>query len=142
MIGTVDPNYAQARILGLGVGIKKRFDLVGFSRIHLDFREFIGFFVDFRTDRNDHKESKKAGKGKSTDSKLHAPAKMMMYIPSSPATLTGSEEKKTGPSRFIADFLTELTELSKLRIYKHAYSQFTLSAHSVYTELPVGKLKL
>jgi hypothetical protein len=45
---------------------KKRFDLVGFGRIYLDFREFIGFFADFRPGRNDHKESKKAGKGKST----------------------------------------------------------------------------
>jgi hypothetical protein len=32
----------------------------------LDFREFIGVFADFRPGRNDHKESKEAGKGKST----------------------------------------------------------------------------
>jgi len=30
---------------------------------------------------------------------------MAMIVLSSPATLTGAEEKKTGPSRFIADFL-------------------------------------
>jgi hypothetical protein len=29
---------------------------------------------------------------------------MAMIVLSSPATLTGAEEKKTGPSRFIADF--------------------------------------
>jgi hypothetical protein len=43
-------------------------------------------------------------------------ATMAMIVLSSPATLTGAEEKKTGPSRFIADFLTELTKLSKFRI--------------------------
>jgi hypothetical protein len=36
---------------------------------------------------------------------------------SSPSTLTGAEEKKTGPSRFNEDFLTELT---KFRNYKRA----------------------
>jgi hypothetical protein len=36
-----------------------------------------------------------------------------MIVLSSPATLTGSEEKKTGPSRFIADFSSGLwTQLS------------------------------
>jgi hypothetical protein len=83
---------------------KKRFDLVGFSRIYLDFREFIGFFADFRTGRNDHKESKKAGRAKAPDSKLPAPPKMTMYIFASHATLAGAEEKKTGPSRFNEDF--------------------------------------
>jgi hypothetical protein len=29
---------------------------------------------------------------------------MVVIVLSSPATLTGAEEKKTGPSRFIADF--------------------------------------
>jgi len=29
---------------------------------------------------------------------------MAVIVLSSPATLTGAEEKKTGPSRFIADF--------------------------------------
>jgi len=29
---------------------------------------------------------------------------MAMIVLSSPATLTGAQEKKTGPSRFIADF--------------------------------------
>jgi hypothetical protein len=43
-----------------------------------------------------------------------------MIVLSSLATLTGAEEKKTGPSRFKPDFLTELTELSKFRIYKRA----------------------
>ena len=58
---------------------------------------------------------------------------MAMIVLSSPATLTGRNEKKTGPSRFIADFLTELTKLSKFRIYKRAYSQFTQIIHLVYT---------
>jgi len=31
-------------------------------------------------------------------------ATMAMIVLSSPATLTGTQEKKTGPSRFIADF--------------------------------------
>jgi hypothetical protein len=35
---------------------------------------------------------------------------MAMIVLSSPMTLTGAEEKKTGPSRFTADFLTELTK--------------------------------
>jgi hypothetical protein len=47
-------------------------------------------------------------------------ATMAMILLSSPATLTGAEEKKTGPSRFIADFLTELTKLLKFRNYKRA----------------------
>ena len=55
-----------------------------------------------------------------------------LNIFSSPATLTGSEEKKTGPSRFIEDFLTELTELSKFRIYNGAYSQFTRIIQRLY----------
>jgi hypothetical protein len=59
---------------------------------------------------------------------------MAMIVLSSPATLTGAEEKKTGPSRFIADFLTKLSKLSEFRIYKHAYSWFTRSIHSVYTK--------
>jgi hypothetical protein len=58
---------------------------------------------------------------------------MAMIVLSSPATLTGAEEKKTGPSRFIADFLTELTKLSKFRIYKRAYNRFTRSLQQVYT---------
>jgi hypothetical protein len=45
---------------------------------------------------------------------------MAMIVLSSPATLTGAEEKKTGPSRFTADFLTELTKLSEFRIYGRA----------------------
>jgi len=47
------------------------------------------------------------------------------------ATLAGAEEKKTGPSRFIEDFLTELTKLSKFGIYKRTCSQFTQIRHSV-----------
>jgi hypothetical protein len=50
-------------------------------------------------------------------------AAMAMIALSSPATLTGAEEKKTGPSRFRPDFLTELTKLSKFRNYKRAYTQ-------------------
>jgi hypothetical protein len=56
------------------------------------------------------------------DDRLHGPdcgkrgATMAMIVLSSPATLTRAQEKKTGPSRLIADFLTELTELSKFRI--------------------------
>jgi hypothetical protein len=41
---------------------------------------------------------------------------MAMIVLSSPATLTGAEEKKTGPSRFIEDFLTELQNLRNLRL--------------------------
>jgi len=37
-------------------------------------------------------------------------ATMAMSILSSPATLTGAEEKKTGPSRFRPDFLTRLRQ--------------------------------
>jgi hypothetical protein len=37
-----------------------------------------------------------------------------------PATLTGLQKKKTGPSRFSEDFSTELSELSKFRIYRVA----------------------
>jgi hypothetical protein len=58
---------------------------------------------------------------------------MAMIVLSSPATLTGPDEKKTGPSRFIADFLTELTKLSKFRIYKRACTRFTRSLQQVYT---------
>jgi hypothetical protein len=36
-------------------------------------------------------------------------ATMAMIVLSSPATLTGAEEKKTGPSRFIADFFPSVT---------------------------------
>jgi hypothetical protein len=46
-----------------------------------------------------------------------------MIVFSSPVTLTGAEEKKMGPSRFRPDFLTELTKLSKFRIYQRAYNQ-------------------
>jgi hypothetical protein len=35
---------------------------------------------------------------------------MAMSALSLPATLAGAEEKKTGPSRFNEDFLTELTK--------------------------------
>ena len=63
---------------------------------------------------------------------------MAMIVLSSPATLTGSEEKKTGPSRFIADFLTELTKLSKFRIYQRADSRFTQIIHLVYTDHTLG----
>ena len=56
-----------------------------------------------------------------------------MYILSSPATLTGAGEKKTGPSRFRPLFLTELTKLSKFRINKRADSLFTQIIHLVYT---------
>src|ERR1700733_2356822 len=59
---------------------------------------------------------------------------MAMIVLSSPATLTGPEEKKTGPSRFNEDFLTELTKLSEFRIYKHAYTWFTVGLHGVYTQ--------
>jgi len=44
------------------------------------------------------------------DDRQHGPnwgkrgATMAMIVLSSPTTLTGAEEKKTGPSRFIADF--------------------------------------
>jgi hypothetical protein len=34
-------------------------------------------------------------------------ATMAMIVLSSPATLTGAEEKKTGPSRFSADFFSK-----------------------------------
>jgi hypothetical protein len=46
-------------------------------------------------------------------------ATMAMIVLSSPATLTGAGEKKTGPSRFRPDFLTELT---KFRNYKRGYT--------------------
>jgi hypothetical protein len=46
-----------------------------------------------------------------------------MFILSSPASLSALGNKKTGPSRFRPDFLTELTKLSKFRIYKRAYNQ-------------------
>jgi len=97
-----------------------------------------GFRGFSRTGRNNHKESKKAGKGKAPDSNLHAPPKMTMYIFVSHATLTGAEEKKTGPSRFTADFFTELTKLSKFRIFKGAYTRFTASLQSVYMEYTPG----
>jgi len=58
---------------------------------------------------------------------------MAMIVLSSPATLIGVQEKKTGPSRFIANFLTELTKLSKFRIYKRACTRFTRSLQQVYT---------
>jgi hypothetical protein len=45
---------------------------------------------------------------------------MAMVVFSLPATLTRADEKKTGPSRFRPDFLTELTKLSKFRIYGSA----------------------
>jgi len=63
---------------------------------------------------------------------------MAMIVLSSPATLTGSDEKKTGPSRFNEDFLTELT---KFRNYKRAYTRFTASLHRVYTENTGGALR-
>jgi hypothetical protein len=42
-------------------------------------------------------------------------ATMAMIVLSSPAILAGFYFKKTGPSRFIAYFLTDLRELSKFR---------------------------
>src|ERR1700679_574106 len=63
---------------------------------------------------------------------------MAMIVLSSPATLTGLDKKKTGPSRFIADFLTGLSELSKFRIYQHADSQFTRIIHLVYSRFTVS----
>ena len=63
---------------------------------------------------------------------------MAMIVLSSPATLTGAGKKKTGPSRFIADFLTELARIIKIQnldARKHSdYSHFTRSIHSVYTK--------
>ena len=57
---------------------------------------------------------------------------MAMIFFSSPATLTGAEEKKTGPSRFIADFpqrffdrITELTEVTICRVL--AFFAFSLN---------------
>src|ERR1700679_34573 len=64
------------------------------------------------------RKARRQERAKAPDSKLHAPPKMTMYIFASPVTLTGAEEKKTGPSRFRPDFLTELSKLSKFRIYK------------------------
>jgi hypothetical protein len=54
------------------------------------------------------RKARRQERAKAPDSKLHAPPKMTMYIFASHATLTRVGEKKTGPSRFIADFLTEL----------------------------------
>jgi hypothetical protein len=51
-----------------------------------------------------------------------------MHIYSSPATLTGAEEKKTRPSRFIIDFLTG--------IFDGNHSMFT--ARAVDYPLPGG----
>jgi hypothetical protein len=67
----------------------------------LDFVEFIGFFA--QAGMTIRKASRQE-RAKAPDSKLPAPPKMTMYIFASHATLTGAEKKKTGPSRFIADF--------------------------------------
>jgi hypothetical protein len=59
---------------------------------------------------------------------------MAVIVLSSPATLTGAVEKKTGPSRFNADFLTELTKLSKFRNYRYAHTRFTVNLHGSYNQ--------
>jgi hypothetical protein len=50
------------------------------------------------------RKARRQERAKAPDSQFHAPPKMTMYIFASHATLTGAEEKKTGPSRFIEDF--------------------------------------
>jgi hypothetical protein len=79
------------------------------------------------------RKARRQERAKAPDSKLHAPPKMTMYIFASPVTLTGAEEKKTGPSRFRPDFLTELSKLSKFRINKRAYTRFTQPIYRKYT---------
>jgi hypothetical protein len=51
---------------------------------------------------------------------------MAAIVLSSPATLTGAEEKKTGPSRFRPDFLTELTKIIEIQNLQAAH---TVSLH-------------
>jgi hypothetical protein len=50
------------------------------------------------------RKARRQERAKAPDPKLHASPKMTMYIFSSPLTLTGAQEKKTGPSRFNEDF--------------------------------------
>ena len=63
---------------------------------------------------------------------------MAMIVLSSPATLTGAGEKKTGPSRFIADFFERINKIFKIQklqaCIRSGYSQFTRSRRPEYTE--------
>jgi hypothetical protein len=63
---------------------------------------------------------------------------MAMIVLSSPATLTGSEEKKTGPSRFRPLFFDRIYKMIKIqnlpaRIHS-VYTKFTASLHESDTD--------
>jgi hypothetical protein len=55
---------------------------------------------------------------------------MAMIVLSSPATLTGAEEKKTGPSRFNEDFLTEFTSAHTLGLHAWRRGRKNKSSHN------------
>jgi hypothetical protein len=70
----------------------------------LIFADLLGFLQIFAPAGMTIRKARRQERAKAPDSQFHAPPKMTMYIFASPATLTGAEEKKTGPSRFNEDF--------------------------------------
>jgi hypothetical protein len=59
---------------------------------------------------------------------------MAMIVLSSPATLTGSEEKKTGPSRFRPDFSSVTLDPTVQKPEWLVYRTQTGSLHGVHTQ--------